>query len=79
MAESQAECSIADQVLRAWRPFLMIRGPVSQLRYNNKQGNTPRRRPSGKPSQANGFGAVGLSLSQSPRAVTYLGMLPTQP
>ena len=37
MAERWAERSIADLVLRAWCPFLVNRGPVSQLGYNTNQ------------------------------------------
>jgi hypothetical protein len=75
MAERWAERSVADLVLRAWCPFLMNRGPVSQL------DTTPIRIPRGaRPiSQTVGdrvgsmdLGAVGLSLPQSLRAVICL-------
>jgi hypothetical protein len=73
MAERQAKRSIADLVLREWCPFLVNRGPVSPLRYNTKQRDTHAAVPSANQVEPVSLSAVGLSLSQSPKAVIYLG------
>lgn len=73
MAERQAERSIADLVLRAWCPFLVNRGPVSLLQYNTKQRDTRGAVPSANQVEPVNLGAVALSLSQTPKAVIYLG------
>ena len=78
MAERQAERSIADLVLRAWCPFLVNRGPLSQLEYNTKQRDTRGAVSSANQIEPVSVGAVGLSLSQTPKAVIYLGMRLTQ-
>ena len=73
MAERWAERSIADLVLRAWCPFLVNRGPVSQLGYNTNQGNIRGGAPSANQVGPVSLGAMGLSLPQTPKAVIYLG------
>jgi hypothetical protein len=77
MAEHWAERSVADLVLRAWCPFLMNRGPVSQLDTTPTRGMPavppPLSQTVGDHVEPMSLGAVGLSLSQSLRTVICLG------
>lgn len=71
MAERWVERSIEDLVLRAWRPFLVNRGPC------HNWDTTPTRGISAAPLMGNqvellSLSAVGLSLSQTPGAVISL-------
>jgi hypothetical protein len=76
MAERWAERSVADLVLRAWCPFLMNRGPVSQLDTTPTRGMPavppPISQTVGDHVEPMSLGAVGLSLPQSLRTVICL-------
>src|SRR5882757_2264529 len=70
MAERWAERSIADLVLRAWRPFLVNRGPVSQLGYNTNQGNIRGGAPSANQVES---GRSGIESIPNPKGCHLLG------